>query len=273
MYRIGEFSKITQLSIKTLRYYDEIAILSPSMRDEATHYRYYNEADFQKAQMIQLLRRFDFSMMEIKDILEGLHTKEDLSYYIQEKQEFIRQEIKAKEALLKQMDLLLEPQSQKSLCQTYEVKRIKMPEMLVASYRYRGNYQEMSKYLSKMYQEIKGASSNQPPFNLYYDEAFEEQAEIEICIPIKKHFSASFCTIQTLPEIAGISTIHQGSYASLTLAYKVLLDDAIQHQYHLMIPSREVYLKGPGKIFKGNPNTYRTQIILPIQEEGSYDKF
>lgn len=46
MYKIGAFSKITQLSIKTLHYYDEENILSPSFRDEHNGYRYYNDQDY-----------------------------------------------------------------------------------------------------------------------------------------------------------------------------------------------------------------------------------
>lgn len=42
MYKIGEFSKITALSVKTLRYYDEEKILIPSFRNNENGYRYYN---------------------------------------------------------------------------------------------------------------------------------------------------------------------------------------------------------------------------------------
>ena len=45
MYKIGEFSKLTGCSIKTLRYYDELGILKPSRIDNFTNYRYYDEKD------------------------------------------------------------------------------------------------------------------------------------------------------------------------------------------------------------------------------------
>lgn len=271
MYRIGDFSKITQLSVRTLRYYDEIQLLSPSLRDENTHYRYYDEADFQRAQMIKLLRNLSFSIMEIQDILATIHEPTDLTYYIKEKQEFVRQEIKEKEALIHQMEQFLHPLSQKASQRPYEIKQVEVPEVLVAAFRYRGSYQEMSSYLPKLYQEIKGAGSKEAPFNLYYDESFEEQADIEICIPIKKRFVHKLCTIKSLAPVVGLSTIHTGSYDTLCLAYKVLLDEANARGYHLLTPSRECYLKGPGKIFKGNPNTYQTQIILPYEEENDHE--
>ena len=56
MYKIGEFSKLVDLSIKTLRYYDEIGILSPKVIDRFTGYRYYNDDRILECEMIKLLK-------------------------------------------------------------------------------------------------------------------------------------------------------------------------------------------------------------------------
>lgn len=69
MYKIGEFSKITKLTVKTLRYYDEENILKPSYRNEENGYRFYEENDFKKAELIVLLRNLGFSISEVKDVL------------------------------------------------------------------------------------------------------------------------------------------------------------------------------------------------------------
>ncbi len=42
MFKVGEFSKLSQVSVKTLRYYDELGLLKPSQVDKFTSYRYYN---------------------------------------------------------------------------------------------------------------------------------------------------------------------------------------------------------------------------------------
>lgn len=69
MYKIGDFSKITNITIKTLRYYDEENILKPSSRSAETGYRFYDGNDFKKARLIVLLRKLDFSISEIRDVL------------------------------------------------------------------------------------------------------------------------------------------------------------------------------------------------------------
>ena len=65
MYRISQFSKISGLTVKALRYYDQENILEPTFRNEDNQYRYYNEEDLKKSQLIKSLRSLDFSIMEI----------------------------------------------------------------------------------------------------------------------------------------------------------------------------------------------------------------
>ena len=66
-YSIGEFSKVTMLSVKTLRYYHETGLLLPYFIDEDNGYRYYEENEFEKAKLIKLLRSFDFSIKALND--------------------------------------------------------------------------------------------------------------------------------------------------------------------------------------------------------------
>ena len=69
MYKIGEFSKITNLTVNALRYYDEENILNPSYRCEENSYRFYEDTNFKKAELIVLLRELSFSISEIKDVM------------------------------------------------------------------------------------------------------------------------------------------------------------------------------------------------------------
>lgn len=65
MYRIGEFSKMTDLSIRTLRYYDSIGLLIPYEIDRLTGYRYYTDDNLSEVYLIKLLRSVNFSLEEI----------------------------------------------------------------------------------------------------------------------------------------------------------------------------------------------------------------
>ena len=67
--RIGEFSKINQISIQTLRFYDQINLLKPYRIDPETNYRYYHINQSSLVDSIQYLRQLNFSLEEIKEIL------------------------------------------------------------------------------------------------------------------------------------------------------------------------------------------------------------
>lgn len=65
--QIGKFSKLTGLSIRTLRYYDEIDLFKPTEIDLFTGYRYYTEDQIKDLELINKLKNVGFSLDEIKN--------------------------------------------------------------------------------------------------------------------------------------------------------------------------------------------------------------
>ena len=95
MYRIGEFSKITNLSIRTLRYYNDIGLLIPEEVDLFTNYRYYGKRNLEDVKIIKELKSIDidadtrnreisFMEYEVNEIESaGLKEKEDEQLEVQ----------------------------------------------------------------------------------------------------------------------------------------------------------------------------------------------
>ena len=74
MYKIGDFSKIVNIPVRTLRYYAEYGVLVPSEVDKFTGYKYYSEANVIECELIKLLKSLDFTLDEIiehKDNING----------------------------------------------------------------------------------------------------------------------------------------------------------------------------------------------------------
>ncbi|HUN05020.1 MAG TPA: MerR family transcriptional regulator [Aggregatilineales bacterium] len=69
MFRIGEFSKIAQVSGRLLRYYDEIGLLSPGFTDPQTGYRYYSATQLPRLNRILVLKELGLSLEQITDLL------------------------------------------------------------------------------------------------------------------------------------------------------------------------------------------------------------
>jgi DNA-binding transcriptional MerR regulator len=266
MYKISDFSKITNLSVKALRYYDEERILTPSWRDAETAYRYYNEEDFRKAQLIVLLRSLEFSISEIKDVLEYCGDPSDLPCYFAEKRDMIEARILKEKELIKKLNLYIKPIDREEIRMNYQIKEKEIAPVTVATIRYKGKYNDIGRYIGILYKAVKGEAAG-APIQLYHDaEYLEEGADLELCIPTKKAVHNAAVNTRKLPAVKALCTTHVGSYEKLNLAYKALMDYACEHQLSFITPSREVYVKGPGMIFKGNEENYITEIIIPYEE-------
>ena len=266
MYLISQVSKITGLTKKALRYYDEQDILKPSFRDEENQYRFYDENDLRKAQLINLLRTFDFSISEIRDTLNMAESEEDLKYILKEKIEHIESNISKEKALIKEINRFMEPLPSAYEEKGYDITIEDIASVMVASIRINDSYDQVGKYVPELFKVVKG-NANGNFINCYYDEDCVEIADMELCIPIRKMIADSSVSCKTLPAVKAVCTTHYGSYETLYLAYKALYNYVNANKLSLLSPSRELYIKGPGMIFRGNPNKYMTKIILPFENK------
>jgi DNA-binding transcriptional MerR regulator len=122
--KVGELAKQTGISVRTLHYYDEIGLLSPSRRTQADH-RLYAAADIERLQQIVSLRQLGFSLEEIRDCLEcpafSLHRTIQLHMArLKEQIELSGRLLNRLEAIAKKLDSA-EAVSVEALIQTIEV--------------------------------------------------------------------------------------------------------------------------------------------------------
>lgn len=97
VYKIGDFSNLVNISIRTLRYYDEIGLLKPEFVDKFTNYRYYTEDNVVEAQFITLLKEVGFTLQEIIDYKVFLNNydsdDEGTNQFLLKKQQQISEEM------------------------------------------------------------------------------------------------------------------------------------------------------------------------------------
>ncbi len=261
-YKISEFSRITRLTPKALRYYDEEGLLRPSLRGE-NDYRLYTEKDYEKAKLLYLLRGLSFSVAEMKDVAAAFDEGEDLRAFFAEKQGLLQRDIQRKKQLVRDIEKHLFAMKAKEAKQMeYQITMRQLPAVEVVSTRYQGAYGDTGKYIGALYRKA-GSKAAGAPFNLYYDEEYQEVADIELCLPLKGPVPGS----KTLPAVQGIALTHKGPYEELHFAYKALTDYAQQHHLSLATPNREIYIKGPGMVLRGDPANYVTEIVFPFREE------
>ena len=68
---IGRFARLTELSVKALRYYAEIGLLEPARVDETTGYRYYALEQVRRADAIRRLRDLELPLEDVRRVLDG----------------------------------------------------------------------------------------------------------------------------------------------------------------------------------------------------------
>ena len=118
MYKIGEFSKLVDIPVRTLRYYAEYGVLVPSLIDKFTGYKYYDDKNIMECEIIKLLKSLDFTLDEI------IKYKDCLDYDILEKKKKEMEEriylLKLKHERLSLMQKELENNEGKVLRRKYE---------------------------------------------------------------------------------------------------------------------------------------------------------
>jgi len=268
MFSIGEFSKATGLSIKTLRFYHEEGLLVPTSIDDATGYRYYDGSLVELARTIAFLKGLEFSLAEIREILGRERDEAALVAALERQRKVIDERIRTLRAVAKSLDQFLDEQRDgKKLMTTaeFQCEEKVLPPMKIAAIRMHAPYSECGQGFSQigkaMWSQICG-----PALLLCYDQGYEEVANYETCMPVKGGQSKAGIEVRDLPGGRCVSLLHKGPYDQLSRSYEKAMSYANQQGYRLASPCREVYLKGPGMIFRGSPKNYLTEIQLMIAE-------
>lgn len=266
-YQIGDFSIISRLSIKTLRYYHECGILSPTRIDNFTGYRYYDDKTLDKVGIITTLKDFDFSLKEIKEILDNYNEDSQIIEYIIKKQKEIKEKINNYKDIEKRLTQFIKNEEEIKMTNYSNDIIIKdLSDILIAGIRFKGKYNEVGKYIGKI---IKQCSRNLTGsnFSLYFEGEYkEEDADIESCFEVKNEVNVEDITSRSLKGGKAITIIHKGPYEEIGKSYKKIIDFINSNKIQTELPIREKHLKGPGMIFRGNPKNYLTEIQIMMKK-------
>ena len=102
MLQIGEFSRICQVSVKTLHHYDKIGLLVPAEVDQVTGYRYYQVEQIDSMNYIQRLKRYGFSLEEIQQIIT-LSDEKEISRLLRQQRDKLKREQQEKATILNEL--------------------------------------------------------------------------------------------------------------------------------------------------------------------------
>jgi len=270
MFRIGDFSKLSRVSVKALRYYDEMGLLSPARVDRFTGYRYYAAEQLRRLNRILALKDLGFSLEQIASLLdEGLPAAE-LRGMLRMKQSELQQRVRGEQERLARVEARLSQIEKEGTMSRYDVVIKKIEPMRVASirgiapsYDQQGHlWAELGAYLAAQNAQFAGA-----PVGLCHDKEYRERdVDVEVCFPIVSAVPGNERV--SVKELPGVETmaclVHRGAYVKgFHEPYGAVMDWIGANGYQITGPNREVYLKGGDD---PTDESYVTEIQFPIEK-------
>lgn len=269
MFKIGEFSKLTQISIRMLRYYDEAGLLKPAKIDTWTGYRMYSAEQIPVLNRIVYLRDSGF---QVAEIAAALNAGDDslLMKQLDEKYEEIEKTILEEKEKLKKIEVARRAILTAGTGMHYDVMIKTVPGYQVLSLRrvlpdYYGEgvlWAELSAYATENHLPVSGDT-----FSIYHDaEHKETDVDVELCALVKTmgKSSGSFLYRITEPVPVMACTMVYGDFSNIAGAYMNFAEWLeADSRYQMSGPTRQIVHRGPWN--EKDPEKYLTEIQIPLE--------
>lgn len=266
---IGRFSDMTRLSIKALRLYDEMGLLSPAQVDDRTGYRFYRANQANRANAIRLLRSVDMPLAEIGRVLDL--APETRSEVLRAHRRRLDETLARHQQMLNSFMDILEGRKQ---LMPYEITVEETADTIVAATTDEVDLEGVGAAIGRGFGAIAAATAQHganvigAPFVVFHDVIDEETSgRIEICMPVDREIDdANGVTTKLMPAETVATAIHRGAYAEVTPVYHALSDWMGANGYDPAGPPREAYLNDPNEVAEGDQ---LTKVSWPIHQSGS----
>jgi effector-binding domain-containing protein len=268
MFKIGDFSRLSRVTVKTLRYYDEIGLLKPVKVDQFSGYRYYSAEQLPRLGYIILLKELGVALEDVARLLADGAPAVRVSELLRLKQGEARIRLEEEQRRLSRLEELLRQIEKEGNMSDYQVLTKKVEALKVASIRATiptyGDvgmlYGELFGFLGMNKARIAG-----PSMAIYHDPEYKESdVDVEVAVPVKGEVaSAGRVTMRELPaedEVAYV--VFQGGYDHFNQVYGTLMGWIEKNSRQITGPSREVYLHGPNDT--QDPASYVTEVQFPV---------
>ena len=270
MIRIGDFSKLSRVSIKTLRYYDDMELLQPIHVDEWTGYRYYSFEQLPRLNRILALKDLGFSLAEIRDFLEDV-SLEQLRGMLRVRQSEAQKRLEEEQERLARIEARLKQIEMESIMSQYDVVIKQVDPIMVACVRETiPTYSQQGSLWNALegYLALHNVRPNDPCFTMYLDEEYKESnVDAMVCEPINVDLTeSSRVKVQKLPGVETMAcTVHHGPFTTIGEAHNAILKWIEDNGYRVNGPEREIYLNPAKNGSQTDPKTV-TEIQFPVEK-------
>jgi DNA-binding transcriptional MerR regulator len=266
---IGDFSRATHLSVKTLRHYHRVRLLEPADIDPGTGYRRYTTEQIPTAQVIRRFRELDMPIEEIHSVLEApdLQTRNRLiSAHLARLEDGLA---RTQDAVASLRQLLADPSAAAS------VEHRRVDATMAAAITDVVGTGDLLPWLQGALGELhatlaaRAIPASSPAGGIYATDLFaEERGEATIFVPAAAEVPRLGRVAPLVVPAAELAVIvHAGSHADVDRAYGALAAYVTDHALQVEGPIREYYLVG--RHDTPDESAWRTEIGWPIFSTGT----
>lgn len=267
MLKIGDFSKLSRVSIRMLRHYDDIGLMKPAKIDSFTGYRYYEEEQLFVMGRITALKDMGFSLADISRILDIYDDKEKLDAFLAVRQKELTEQSKEMEYKMMLLDTARK-RLRKEQDMSFNVTTKIIPEryaatihMIIPRYEDEGMAWGM---LAECKEPLVPADPCLAATEFLDKEYKEENVEIIAWMTVKGTYSdTEHVKFKTLPPVKVASCIVRGSYDQMGEANATVVSWIDANGYKISGPMFNIYYVGPAQT--QNPEEFVTEVCFPVE--------
>jgi effector-binding domain-containing protein len=267
---IGKFSVITRLTQKALRYYDQKGLLVPEAKDAFTGYRYYTGDQIQLGYKIKHLVELGLTVNQIKEYIEAEKkgdqetTEEIIQNRLREAEKELADIQRIVSLLRTPMEVIEKTMSKPTIKETAAQRILSKREL--------GTYEKTIGKLIMDLMDVVLSPENRnnyvkiagPFMTLYHDEGHQEEADIEVAVPITGRIMINDPNVEVrnIKPMKVASLIHKGPYETIGPEYGKLLAYVSQEALETTGPMIDVYLNDPNSV---PAEEIMTEIRIPVK--------
>lgn len=287
MFKIADFSRLTRVTVKMLRHYDDLGLLRPQRVDPQTGYRYYAAEQLPRLNRLIALKDLGFSLEQVRALLDDGLPAEELRGMLRLRRAELEAEIAAAEERLRRVEARLSQIAHEAGQPRYEVVLRAVPPQLVAAIY--ANVPEQGGAISALFDEAEAfaaagrARAIGCPLTIFHDADYREgETALEVAVPLAAPLPpAGRVRVYELPHLTAACVVYTGGYERTAEATQAIMIWAAASGYRVAGPLREVYLRFRADCADslGLPLAYLTdrsalfvtevQIPVELDEEGA----
>ncbi|KAA8880625.1 MerR family transcriptional regulator [Nocardia colli] len=261
---IGDFSRMTYLSVKALRHYHEVGLLVPADVDAATGYRLYRSEQVPVAQVIRRLRDLGMPLQDVRAVLGAEDVTARNAVILRHLRRMERQ-LEQTQSAVASLRALLEPDQI-----PIEVEYRLSPPIRVLAVRDRIGMNEFDDWSAAAFNELHAVLDNVgieragPDGALYFAEFFAEDAgDVVVFAPVRDTPRVTGrVVVLELPATELAVTVHRGPFGDLDRTYGALGTFVSERAIGVDGPIRENYLVTADDI--ADESRHRTEVCWPV---------